>query len=333
MRKLSELDYFDLHCDTIAEAYHTGQSLINGSRLAINMEKAAGFRRYAQLFAVYSTNDLPDEENYKDFFAIVDNARETLSHTTRTFCQAKRNEQSAAASDGTIAKRSITPYLSVEGAKLLAGDIRRLDVLYEWGVRFLTLVWGGECCIGGAHDTDKPLTPFGREVLERCFSLGIVPDVSHASDAVFWEVADAAHRHGKPFLASHSNARQVYAHSRNITNEMMCALTGAGGLCGISFCRTHLTGNPVCTCEDIFRHIDHFFSLGGEWNVALGGDLDGCSLPDDISDIRDLYRLADTMARHNYSDGSIRNVFYNNAAQFMKRNHVMPFPPASDGVI
>ena len=84
--------------------------------------------------------------------------------------------------------------------------IENLKKLYDMGVRFLTLVWAGECSLGGAHDTDIGLTDFGYEVLNGCFELGIVPDVSHASDVMFWQVYEEAKRRGKPFVATHSNS-------------------------------------------------------------------------------------------------------------------------------
>lgn len=299
---VSDMKLFDLHCDTLSEIYIT-QTSLEDNELHISKKKAAIYDAYSQLFAIWSRNDLTDEENFKLFKEILNYGRQFLT-ATPTF----------------------KPYLAVEGAKLLGGDITRVDYLYEAGVRFLTLVWGGSCCIGGAHDTDEGLTDFGKAVVRRCFELGIVPDVSHASDATFSDAYDIALDFEKPLIATHSNSRSVCDHRRNLTDDMFRKLEQLGGIAGISLCRPHLTSGELCNIDTVVAHIERYLLLGGDNVVCLGCDLDGIgNPPDGISGVGDLYKIADRLGELNYPDELIRNIFWGNAFAFMQRNGILPY--------
>ena len=293
---------FDLHCDTLSEIYCAGESLDDNS-LHISKKKAQQYEKYAQLFAIWSRHDLEPDENFAFFKQILKYSKKYLDSTD-----------------------SFTPYLAVEGGALLNGDISRLDYLHSVGVRFLTLVWGGSCCIGGAHDTDEGLTHFGRDVVERCLEIGIVPDLSHASDKVFYEAYSIALEHKGALICTHSNSRSVCDHRRNLTDEMFGMIRDIGGIVGISLCRPHLCESGECKIDDVVRHIEKYLSLGGEKTVCLGCDLDGIGrLPDGMENVSDLYKIADAMSAKNYSDSLIEDIFYYNAFRFMEKHCILPF--------
>jgi len=292
---------FDLHCDTLSEMYF-GNVPLAKNELNISLDKTEKYEKYAQLFAIYSTQRLPDEENWERFHKILAHGRPEL------------------VSDGRF-----TPYLAIEGGKLLAGKIERLDEVYNLGVRFLTLVWGSTCCLGGAHDTDEGLTEFGRQVVERCFTLGIVPDLSHASDPLFWDTIEMARAAGKPVIASHSNSRAIRDHKRNLTDDMFTAIRDLGGIVGLSMYRLHLWHNDnECDIDTVVKHIEHDLSLGGQDMLCMGGDLDGIANegPRGIETVADIEKIADRLAQLNYSQTLIDKIMYDNAAAFMERNGI-----------
>lgn len=291
---------FDLHCDTLTEMFESSQELAD-NKLHVSMKKAACYDPYMQIFAIWSNQNLSDDDNYINFFKIYRN----------TATQYKIND-------------SFVPFLAVEGGKLLNNDLKRLDELYRTGVRFLTLVWKDVCCIGGAYNTGEGLTPFGTDVVKKCFDLNIVPDLSHASDKSFYETAELSSQYGKPVVATHSNSRTICNHKRNLSDDMFRCIVRSGGITGISLCRPHLTQNETCTIDTVISHIEHYLSLGGENTVCLGCDFDGIdSLPDGISDIGDLRRLADRLIQLNYSNSLTEDIFYNNAFRFMTDNHIL----------
>lgn len=282
---------FDLHCDTLYEMYKRG-CRFDKNELNISLEKAKCFSEYRQVLAVWSENGLSEDECFEQLLAIYKIYKERIP-------------------------ADFPHILAVEGGKALGGRIENLKTLYDMGVRFLTLVWAGECSLGGAHDTDVGLTDFGYEVLNGCFELGIIPDVSHASDKMFWQVYEEAKKRVKPFVATHSNSRNIHNHPRNLTDEMFCAIKEVQGVVGISLEPTHTSyGEP--TVKDICKHILHYISLGGEDTVCLGCDLDGVTRNiKDISDISYLPKLYEALIAEGVDADKI---FYNNANNFYIRN-------------
>lgn len=286
---------FDLHCDTLYEM-HKKNCSFDINELNISLEKASGFEKYAQVLAIWSQNDISEEARFDQFLAIYRTYKEKIP-------------------------ADFPHVLAVEGGGALAGKIENLDLFYSLGVRFLTLVWGGECSLGGAHNTDIGFSDFGFKVLFRCFELGIIPDVSHASDKMFWQVNEEAQKCGKPFVATHSNSRNVYFHSRNLSDEMFSAIMQSGGVVGVSLEPTHTCEKYEPCEEDICRHILHYLELGGEDTVCLGCDFDGVTRNiSAIPDVSYLYKLANCLLKQGLSETQIENIFYNNANNFIIRN-------------
>lgn len=282
---------FDLHCDTLYEMYKRDQGF-DKNRLNISLEKASCFEEYRQVLAVWSQNELSEEECFEQLLRIYEVYKASIPE-------------------------DFPHVLAVEGGKALGGRIENLKRLYTMGVRFLTLVWAGECSLGGAHGTDIGLTDFGYEVLYGCFELGIIPDVSHASDKMFWQVYGEAKKRGKPFVATHSNSRSVHSHPRNLTDEMFCAIKECQGVVGISLEPTHTAeGEP--SVKDICRHILHYISLGGEDCVCLGCDLDGVTR--NIKDIPDISHLPKLYEALKAEGVDADKIFYDNANNFYIRN-------------
>ncbi len=281
---------FDLHCDTLSELYRRKESPEENTCHVSFRRAFSRFEEYGQVTAVWSRHSLDGEENFRQFDEIVGYAAPML------------------------VRENFTPILAVEGGKLLCGELRRLDYLRDRGVRILTPVWQGDCCIGGAFDTDHGLTPFGEETIRRCFALGIVPDLSHASDRLFWETAALAKACGGTIMASHSCSRAIFDHPRNLTDDMAKRIAGCGGVIGVSLVTEHLgatTLNKVC------EHILHLADTVGEDAVCLGCDFDGTdSLPDGIGGIEDLPKLYAALSESRYSPAFADKVFYTNARNF-----------------
>ena len=141
--------------------------------------------------------------------------------------------------------------LTVEEGGVLDGSMERLEQLFEKNVRLLTLTWNKDNCIGHPNHRDKEknalgLTPFGFEVICRMEELGMIVDVSHLSDGGFYDVARTMK---KPFVASHSNARALCGHPRNLTDDMLKLLAKHGGVAGLNFCPAFLDEKAGCTVE------------------------------------------------------------------------------------
>ncbi len=330
---MKNLSLIDTHCDTAFELYHKKQG-INENDCHVDLKKAEKYENYTQFFAVWANKRRTDDECFEDFIRISDNLfDEVKKHNDKVALVRSFDEMEKAWQSG---KRAA--FLAVEDARILGGRIDRLDELKARGVRYLTLLWGGETCIGSSHDACGGLTDFGREVVKKCFEYGIVPDVSHANEQVTDEVCELAYEYKKPFIASHSDCYEVFPHTRNLRKKHLDAIIELGGTVGINLCPWHIkkmliSGTPnadfsnmnelvfdKCTVEDIMRHIDGYLELGARDVLGMGCDLDGTGLPEGFTGVHDIESIADEMAKRGYSDELIDKIFWKNNYEFIKRN-------------
>ncbi len=214
----------------------------------------------------------------------------------------------------------LSAFLTIEEGGIIDGKIERVDELYNKGVRAITLTWNYENCIGYPNveykQKDSGLKPFGIEVVEKMNDLGIIVDVSHLSDAGFYDV----HKYSKrPFLATHSNSRTICEHSRNLTDEMVKMLANKGGMTGINFAGAFLQKDGKSTVDSMVAHIKHLINVGGLEVVGLGTDLDGIGGELEIGSAGNIHMLSEAMERNGFKTNEIEAVCYKNAEAFFKR--------------
>lgn len=268
---------------------------------------------WAQCFAVF----IPDELRGRDAVAYYERWRDSFRRQTAQFSDRVLPCRGAAEIGRAWAEHKTAALLTVENGSVLAGSLERVARLVEDGVRAVTLTWNGENELGSGHESDRGLTDFGKRAvreLERC---GILADASHLNDRGFYDLLDVAQ---KPFLVTHSNARAVCAHPRNLTDDMIRELVRRGCLIGLNYYVRFLRDDDApCTLDDLYRHAARFFELGAERCLALGSDFDGAALPECLSSpsrALDFYDyLLDRVPRE-LADG----VFYRNAQEFFERN-------------
>lgn len=296
----------DLHCDTPLEMYKRGCDLYSDI-LQVSLTHTEPYEAYIQCAAVWSDYRLHAEEAYTVF-----------QRTAKDF-RAKAGDM-LCTSGKDLSENGTAFILCVEDARILCGDMDRLFKLYLEGVRILTLVWKGHSQIGGAWDTDEGLTPFGRSVVEACFALGIIPDLSHGSWALCRDVLKLSKETGRPVIATHSNAYAVTHTSRNITDTLFRRIADGGGVTGISLCPAHLTAGSVCTSDDALRHIEHYISVAGEEAVCLGCDFDGIDeTPTDLYNISCMEAFYEKAVRR-FGSTAADKIFFDNAFQFLKEH-------------
>ena len=168
-------------------------------------------------------------------------------------------------------------FLTVENGAVLGRDLGRVEALARAGVVMVTLTWNGENAIGSGSQTDRGLTAFGREAAGELIRHHILLDVSHLNDRGFWDLMEET---DVPVAASHSNARALCPHRRNLTDDQARELARRGGLVGLNYYSPFLRsdGRPA-DFADVYRHAAHFLELGLEDALALGSDFDGADLP------------------------------------------------------
>ena len=165
----------------------------------------------------------------------------------------------------------IAALLSFEGAEPIGQDLSALRLFHEIGLRMLSFTWNRRTAFAdGAWENDSRggLTRLGRDAVKEMHRLGILMDVSHASDQATRDILDAAEG---PVIASHSNARAVCNHPRNLTDDLIKALAATGGVMGVMAVSRFVTdGEP--TIAKWVDHIDHIVNLVGIEHVGIGAD-------------------------------------------------------------
>lgn len=306
---------FDLHCDTATRLLGEKQALYEND-FHISLKRADYLSNYAQVMAVWTDRRLSDSQGFSRFLEVFDNLKNEVE-INKDHCSLVRN--SSELSDAWSCKKAAL-ILAVEDARILENDIARIEKLRQCGVKILTLNWSGDSCIGGAHNTYNGLTDFGIQVVEKCFEIGIIPDISHCSFEGARMTLELAKKNNKPIIASHSDSYSVCTHTRNLLDRDALDIASLSGLIGINLCPEHLTSSSSASIDDIMRHIEHYLALGIENTLAMGGDLDGTNLPNGFSGIHDIYKVANEMQRLNYSTEITEKVLYKNALIFFKNN-------------
>lgn len=301
------MQVIDLHCDSLYKVVTQNIGLDSDS-LEVKLDLNQNDKRL-QNYAIWLPDDISDNDAEKLFFKAA-NALKTecnrcnIKLLTSTDIPASFNDNKYSA------------LFTVENGKALNGKLENVKKFAEIGVKMITLTWNEKNIIGGGAESDNAsgLTDFGRKAVCEMEKYNIIADVSHASEKLFYDVAEIAER---PFVASHSNSKTVTNHKRNLSDEQFKIILKINGLIGINFHRDFLSNTPSDANKfDVLRHIEHFLSLGGENIICLGSDFDGCDLPKDIKGSDFFAELYETMLKENYKESLINKIFYNNALNF-----------------
>ena len=201
---------------------------------------------------------------------------------------------------------------TIENARCLEGDISRLEQLHERGVRILGVTWNGanELGQGVLDDHHQGLTDFGQAAVKRATELGWAIDVSHLNREGIIDVCQT----GAPVLATHSNARALHEHPRNLSDELLKLLAQSNGLVGVNIFPPFLApSSEAVTLDTVVNHVFHLMEIVGKDRVGLGTDLDGISkTPLGFRDHRDLDLFESALRKNGLDEESAANVLGGN---------------------
>lgn len=206
----------------------------------------------------------------------------------------------------------------IEGAEPIESP-EQLETFYDRGVRMISLSWNNPNIYASGHEGNHGVTRLGRHLLEGMNRLGITLDLSHLNEKGFW---DAIGLTSLIPVATHSGARAIRNHPRNLWDEQLKAIADRGGVVGVVFYGPFLSDGKA-TIDDIFKHIDYMVSLIGDDHVGIGSDLDGGPMeafPPEIGTVADLPRLAKFLAKKGYRYETIKKIMGGNFLRVLNKN-------------
>ena len=306
--------YADLHCDTFSKLLRrrdAGEDVhFAENDLQIDLARLERAGCTVQNFAMFVPLDRVEDPTRRVFDMIDLFDAEMAANAGRI-----RHARSLAEIEENRRAGLVSAVLTVEEGGVCRGDVEILCRLHARGVRMLTMTWNfeNELGFGAAVDQTRGLKPRGIEFLEEMERLGVIADVSHLSDAGFWDVKRRSRR---PFCASHSNARALCPHRRNLTDGMISAVADSGGVIGLNYYGEFLSPDGASTMALIARHARHIADRGGAQCLALGSDFDGFCGETEMRDCTCVPRLADAFAREGFSEDEIDGIMHKNALRF-----------------
>lgn len=310
----------DCHCDTLTELYKKNASLYSNEQhfdIKRLIELGGGlqfcaifvptpeFRYYGGLRYTLSLLDKYNQEIKKLHADNID----VLQVLTKEDAQNVLNHKAAT-------------LLAIEEGGAIDGSLEALRCLYELGLRAMTLTWSNRNDIADGINEDCPgggLTRFGRQVVAEMNKLGILVDVSHIAPAGFWDVMETS---SKPIIATHSNAKGLCPHPRNLDDKQILAINENDGLIGITFAGQFLEEDYNNACIDsVYRHIDYMLNLmGNDDHIGFGSDFDGISHPPyNIQGVQDYKPLIEYLQSKNYSDVTIAKITHQNVINLLTK--------------
>ena len=328
----------DMHCDTISELADRGGELWkNSGHLDLKRMQESGY--LLQNFALFVDIGKCTPTPWERVCA--------LHEVYRTELEKNKNRIVPVLCYEDILKNEtcgkLSALLTVEEGAVCGGSLERLRELYDMGVRMLTLTWNyrnelgwpatrrclgqsrgdvdgrltekGETGIRGSDGRDAAcgLTETGRNFVTEMERLGMIPDVSHLSDAGFDDVWECTK---KPFVASHSNARAVCPSLRNLTDDRVRRLAERGGCMGLNYYDKFLVDggskDPEVLWEALIRQARHITDVGGMEILGLGSDFDGIPTNPALPGAEAMLVLWDRLKTAGFTENQLDGIFWGN---------------------
>lgn len=309
----------DCHCDTLTELYNKNASLYENEQ-HFNIKRQIALGGGLQFCAIYvPTEVFRYQGGLRYTLCLLDKYNQEIKklHENGIDVLQVRTAEDA----GNVLKHKAATLLAIEEGGAIDGSLEALRCLYELGVRAMTLTWSNRNDIAdGINEeaTGSGLTLFGKQVVAEMNRLGMLVDVSHISTAGFWSVIETS---TKPIIATHSNAKSLCSHPRNLNDEQIKALAQNGGLAGITFAGQFLEEDWRNACiESVYKHIDYMLNLiGNDDHIGFGSDFDGISHPPyNIQGVQDYKPLIEYLSKY-YSDETINKITHQNVINLLQK--------------
>lgn len=305
------LRYIDLHADTVTKLAYPRHDL-GDDKYMVSVDSMLHGGALVQCFSAFVPTGL-----FPKLFhdTLVWNTFNSIADKKDGVLEKHADVLKPILSPGDVDESKIGVLFTIEDAGVIGSDLDKLRKAHERGVMIASLTWNHENSLAypNSKNSDmmnRGLKPFGVEAVEEMQRLGIIVDVSHLNDGGFRELTKISR---KPFIATHSNARAVTNHQRNLTDDMLKALADQGGVTGLNFCPQFLRENSKeSRIEDMVRHVLHIRNVAGADVLAVGTDFDGIDGELEVGTPAKMPQLFDALSLAGLTDDELEKMAYSN---------------------
>ncbi len=307
---------FDLHND-VAEYMIDGYQI--GVRHTSNQSDIPRFIDGGidgQMIVLWTDSSTTPTTPYQRTIQMYDTCIAQFNRNPATIAQAKTTSEI----QSVHASGKIAAVLCVEGGHAIEEKLNNLITFYTLGARYFTITWNytvpWATSAADPRSATNGLSEFGKQVIRTMDSLGMIIDVSHTGIKTIEDILTVTKN---PIIASHSGARTLRNHTRNLTDDQIKSIANGGGVIGVVFHRTFITSTTTATIDTVIKHIDYIKNLVGINHVAIGSDYDGgITPPVGLEDVSKMPKLTMALLRRGYSRSDVRKILGENYLRVFK---------------
>lgn len=216
-----------------------------------------------------------------------------------------------------VGKKAIM--LGIENGYAIGKDLSLLEHFAKRGIVYMTLCHNGDndiCDSAKGNAEHGGLSPFGEQVVLEMNRLGIMVDLSHAAESSFYDALEVSK---KPIVCSHSSARALCDHPRNLTDEQMKALAQKGGVAQVTMYNGFLRSDGKATILDALEHLNHMVNIMGIEHVGVGTDFDGDGGVPGMANASEVINFTRRLLQERYSEEQIQMIWGGNFLRVMEQ--------------
>ena len=209
--------------------------------------------------------------------------------------------------------------LGIENGYAIGKDIKNIEAFRNRGVVYMTLCHNGDndiCDSARGNNEHGGVSPFGADVIREMNRVGMMVDLSHGGEKSFYDALDIS---SQPIVCSHSSARALCNHPRNLTDDQMRALAQKGGVAQVTFYHGFLKAEGEASIVDAIAHLNHMVKIMGVEHVGIGTDFDGDGGVKGIASASELINFTRRLLRERYTNEEIQMIWGGNFLRVMQQ--------------
>ena len=318
----SRIITLDSHCDTpmfFSEGFTADMFAKRTDKVLVDLPKMREGFLDASIMVAYLKQGERDAESLLAATAKADRILTQIEEMVAANCTAA--DIAYAPSDIARLKRDGKKaiMLGIENGYAIGKDLSQLEHFAKRGIVYMTLCHNGDndiCDSAKGNAEHSGLSPFGEKVVQEMNRLGIMVDMSHAAESSFYDALEVSQ---KPIVCSHSSARALCNHPRNLTDEQMKALAQKGGVAQVTMYNGFLRTDGQATIQDAVEHLNHMVNIMGIEHVGIGTDFDGDGGVPGMANASEVINFTRRLLQERYTEEQIQMIWGGNFLRVMEQ--------------